>query len=429
MARVKVNIAKLIITAFYALVRQVFKGDGGRWWMRGGRGSTKSSFISLCIVLLVVKFPFANAVIVRRYSNTLRDSVYQQIIWAIAELGLTEWFKTSISPMEITYKPTGQRIVFRGLDDPLKLKSTKFTIGYCAIAWFEEIDQMRCWEDVSSALKSFKRGGDVFWEFYSYNPPRDPLSWVNEKAEEMEANPACVVNYSTYLDVIEAGHADWLGRPFLEDAEYLRITNPTVYAWEMLGEVTGLEGAVFPNIEDMAFDDADINNMKWARCGIDWGFANDPWVILQVGYDRARKEVYIYGEEHGTLLSDEEAVRRSKRLLARGGKFDRTAQESIAYADSEDPKSIASWKQLGWNIRGAKKWRNSVEAGVRWLQTRSRIYIDRSRCPLAWKEFTRYSYERDKDGNVTGGLPDKDNHTIDACRYALSKIISSKKEV
>lgn len=237
------------------------------------------------------------------------------------------------------------------------------------------------------------------------------------------------MNYSTYLDVIEAGHADWLGRPFLEDAEYLRVTNPTVYAWEMLGEVTGLEGAVFPNVEDMAFDDADINNMKWARCGIDWGFANDPWVILQVGYDRARKEVYIYGEDHGTLLSDEEAVRRSKRLLARGGKFDRTAQESIAYADSEDPKSIASWKQLGWNIRGAKKWRNSVEAGVRWLQTRSRIYIDRSCCPLAWKEFTRYSYERDKDGNVTGGLPDKDNHTIDACRYALSKIISSKKEV
>lgn len=189
MARVKVNIAKLIITAFYALVRQVFNGDGGRWWMRGGRGSTKSSFISLCIVLLVVKFPFANAVIVRRYSNTLRDSVYQQIIWAIAELGLTEWFKTSISPMEITYKPTGQRIVFRGLDDPLKLKSTKFTIGYCAIAWFEEIDQMRCWEDVSSALKSFKRGGDVFWEFYSYNPPARPALMGERKSRRDGSEP------------------------------------------------------------------------------------------------------------------------------------------------------------------------------------------------------------------------------------------------
>lgn len=428
----RVNVAPLMIAAFRSLFRAVMSGAGGEWWMKGGRGSTKSSFISLCIVLLVVRFPFANAVVVRRYGNTLRDSVYQQMLWAVSELGLGPWFKASVSPMELTYLPTGQRIVFRGLDDPLKLKSTKFTVGYCAVAWFEELDQMAGWESVSSALKSFKRGGDAFWTFYSYNPPRNPLSWVNGKAEEMESKPGCTVHHSTYLDVVESGRASWLGRPFIEDAEYLRAANPTAYRWEMLGEVVGNEGMVFPNAQAMPLTDEDVEAIPWRRCGVDWGFSTDPLAFVQAGYDRATKAVFIFGDAGGLMLPDEEGVRRAKAALARvapGGKYDRNAQESITFADSEDPKSVASWRALGMNVRAAKKWKGSVNAGIRWLQTRSAIYIDKERAPNAWREFSRYAYERDKDGNPTGGVPDADNHWIDATRYALSTLIGDKREV
>ena len=167
-----VNVAEMVAPHFDAVFDAVMTHRYTEFWLKGGRGSTKSSFVSLCIILLILSDRDANAVIVRRYAGTLRDSVYAQMLWAISMLGLEAWFKTTTSPMEITYKPTGQRIAFRGMDDPLKMKGVKFTKGYCAIQWFEEIDQIETWDKVSSALRSFRRGGDRFWTFYSYNPPR-----------------------------------------------------------------------------------------------------------------------------------------------------------------------------------------------------------------------------------------------------------------
>ena len=129
--------ADFVIPRFHDVLGDVMAHGHTHYWLHGGRGSTKSSFISLCIVLLVIAFPYANAVVVRRFGNTLRDSVYQQVLWAISSLGLEGYFKTKLSPMEITYLPTGQRIVFRGADDPLKLKGIKFTKGFPAVIWFD----------------------------------------------------------------------------------------------------------------------------------------------------------------------------------------------------------------------------------------------------------------------------------------------------
>ena len=127
------DVSALCIPRSHNVLGDVFAHGHTHYWLHGGRGSTKSSFISLCIVLLVVNFPFANAVVVRRFSNTLRDSVYQQILWAIGELGLDSYFRARLSPMEITYVPTGQKIIFRGADDPLKLTGVKFPTGYAAV--------------------------------------------------------------------------------------------------------------------------------------------------------------------------------------------------------------------------------------------------------------------------------------------------------
>ena len=136
-----INLADLTISKFYGVVESVLNHDRGEFWLMGGRASLKSSVINLLIVCLIVAFPWANAIVVRRFGNTLRDSVYAQIIWAIDILGLSSFFHARVSPMEIVYVPTGQKIVFRGMDDPLKMKGVKFVKGYCAIQWFEELDQ------------------------------------------------------------------------------------------------------------------------------------------------------------------------------------------------------------------------------------------------------------------------------------------------
>lgn len=149
-----INLADLTIGRFYGVVESALNHDHGEYWLSGGRGSTKSTVISLLIVCLIVAFPWANAVVVRRVGNTLRDSVYAQIVWAIETLGLSRFFRATVSPMEIVYVPTGQKIAFRGMDDPMKMKGVKFIKGYCAIQWFEELDQFEGWEAVRSALKS-----------------------------------------------------------------------------------------------------------------------------------------------------------------------------------------------------------------------------------------------------------------------------------
>ena len=248
-----INVSDFVISKFHPVLSDVMAHGHTHYWLHGGRGSMKSSFISICIVLLILAFPKANAVVVRRFGNTLRDSVYHQVLWAIESLGLESVFKARVSPMEITYTPTGQRIVFRGADDPLKLKGVKFTKGYCSVIWFEELDQFEGIEAVRSILNSLRRGGDRFWIFYSYNPPKTMWSWVNVERLERKRRSDTVVRGSSYLDVMES-HPDWLGLPFIEEAEYLRDTNEMAWRWEYLGEITGTGGAVFDNIHEASFN-------------------------------------------------------------------------------------------------------------------------------------------------------------------------------
>ena len=156
--------------------------------------------------------------------------------------------------MEITYTPNGQGIVFRGADDPLKLKGVKFTKGYCSVVWFEKLDQLEDVETVRSILNSLRRGGDRFWITYSYNPPKTMWSWVNVERLACLRRDDTLVRGSSYLDVIE-GHPDWAGAPFIEEAEYLRDTNEKAWRWEYRGEITGTGGAVFDNVHDSKLTD------------------------------------------------------------------------------------------------------------------------------------------------------------------------------
>lgn len=244
---------------------------GTHYWLYGGRESTKSPFISVCIVFLLLAHPEANAVVIRRFGNTLRGSVFSQMTWAIAALGLDAWFRARISPMELTYLPTGQRTVFRGADDPLKLKGVKFARDYTAVVWFEELDQFDGTDAVRSILNSLRRGGDDFWIFHSYNPSCMLWSWVNREVLERERRADALVRQSSYLDVIES-HPEWLGAPFVEEAEYLRSVDERAWRSEYLGEVTGTDDSAFNNVVSVRLSDAQVRGFSRTRCGADWGW-------------------------------------------------------------------------------------------------------------------------------------------------------------
>lgn len=271
----KTSAADLYIPKFHPILGDVMCHGHQNCWLYGGRGSTKSSFISLCLVLLTVANPECNVVVVRRFGNTLRDSVYTQVLWAIDALGLSAYFRAKVSPLEIVYVPTGQRIGFRGCDDPIKLKSTKFARGYCAAIWFEELDQHAGIEDVRSVLNSLRRGGDRFWVFFSFNPPKTAMSWVNRETLERRQREDTLVCRSSYLDVI-GSHPEWLGGPFIEKAEYLREANEVAWRWEFLGEVVGTGGNVFSNVVEREVTDEEIRCFERIKNGLDWGWWPDP---------------------------------------------------------------------------------------------------------------------------------------------------------
>ena len=197
--------ARLVAPAFMPVLLDILDKGHLEYVEEGGRGSTKSSFISLVIPTLIKNNPQMHAVCCRKVGNTLRDSVFAQICWAIDALGLGAEFDSKVSPLEITYKPTGQKIYFRGADDPIKLKSIKPQFGYIGILWYEELDQFAGPEEVRNIRQSAIRGGDTAWVFKSFNPPKTKSNWANQYV--LEDNPGALVHSSTYNDV----PPEWLG--------------------------------------------------------------------------------------------------------------------------------------------------------------------------------------------------------------------------
>lgn len=414
------NVAKTFIRAFQPVFEAAQEHTHTDYWLNGGRGSTKSSFVSICILLLMVNNPDANAVIVRRYTNTLRDSVFNQMLWALNLLGLESWYKVTKNPMELVNVKTGQKIVFRGMDDPLKMKGVKFTKGYCAIQWFEELDQIETWEAVSSALRSFRRGGDRFWTFYTYNPPRVLWSWVNKKALEMERKRGCLVHHSTYLDVLEGGHPEWLGEQFVKDAEYERDVNEAHYRWEFLGEVTGTGGSVFENLKRVTLTDAEIAQFDNHRNGVDWGWFPDPWQFVRCEWQPGNGRLIIFDEARRNKTTPQDTAKLVKAKLTyptRPGLKPIYHDEHVS-CDDANPSDIRVYRDEGIRAYPARKG-NMRRQSYTWLAGLREIWIDPERCPNAFEEFSLCEYAKDRDGNWIDDFPDGNDHAIDAVRYAM----------
>ena len=402
-----IRLSNIVARSFWGVHQDIKRHGHTYYWMKGGRGSTKSSFISTEIPQLLIQNPDCHAVVLRKVGNTIKNSVYPQVQWGIEQLGLIDKFKYKTSPHEITYKATGQKILFFGCDDPQKIKSIKLPFGYIGIVWLEELDQFSGMEEIRNLNQSLLRGGPKYWEFCSFNPPKSQNSWVNE--EQLVDDDTRLVHHSTYQTVPE----EWLGEQFFNDAARLKEKNEQAYRHEYLGEVTGTGGAVFDNVEDKRLSDDDIATFDHLYHGLDFGFSMDPLAYVGMHYDAKREELYIFDEIYQQKLKNSMAA----ELLKPRDRNDRLI------ADSAEPKSIAEMRDYGLRITGARKGRDSVEHGIKWLQDRAHIYIDKRRAPNTYREFVSYEYERNRQGQFVSAYPDKDNHAIDAVRYAMSEVM------
>lgn len=410
-------LSKCIGKAFYGVHKDIQSGKHTYYDLTGGRGSLKSSCVSVEIIYNMMKKENKNkhAVVYRKVGDTLETSVFAQIEWAIDILGVSRLWKLTKSPMRAEYLPTGQKIIFKGLDKAAKSKSIKVPFGYIGYLWFEEFDEFSGEEEIRKVQQSVIRGGNDFVVFKSMNPPKSRQNWANDYIEKEKLREDVLVSQTTYL----TSPKEWLGQQFIDDAEWLKMVNPKAYEHEYLGIPIGNGTEVFDNLEIRQITDEEIARFDRLYRGVDWGWFPDPFHYGCMHYDAARMILYIFEEFRTNKMRNSETgkILKDKFNL---GRYD------VVTCDSSENKSIADYRSYGINARGADKGPDSVRYSMKWLQSLIKIVIDPVRCPETAKEFKKYEYELDKEGNPTSVYPDANNHSIDMTRYAMERVWKRK---
>jgi len=413
-----IKLTDYISPNFHNLINPVLNNEIRELMLTGGRGSTKSSFASLMIVYGMMEDYYlrniiSNSVVVRKVANTISQSVYAQIKWAINTLKVSHLWHCTKSPFQCTFRPSGQMIIFVGCDDPLKIKSLKFEQGYSKYRWYEEYNQFDGLEEIRSLNWSLARGGDCLG-IYSYNPDPDQDDWANVEAEgeEIQNVEKRFRHHSDYLTVPSA----WLGEDFMRQAEDLKVRHPSAYKNELLGLVTGIGGNIFKNVKYKSFDEITINNFDRIRQGLDFGFTVDPCAFNKICFIRDKKEINAFNEIYEYELSTSALSDLIKKMYNK---------HEVIKGDSQEQRTIDTMIfEYDVNIIGCEKGPDSVRHGIKYLQDLNSIYIDKKRCPNTWREFKNYQYEKDKKtGKFINKYPDKNNHSIDSIRYAMDDVI------
>lgn len=407
------KISELIPKAFHSVWKAALSEEILNIVCKGGRGSGKSSDIAHIIVQILMRFP-VSAIGIRKVDNTLENSIFEQIRWAIHEQGVEHLFRINKSPMRITYVPRGNYMIFRGAQDPARIKSLKSSKFPFTIAWIEELAEFKTEEEVTTITNSLLRGelgeNQFYKFFFSYNPPKRKQSWVNKKYETSFQPDNTFVHHSTYLD------NPFISEQFIKEAEAAKERNEMRYRWEYMGEAIGSGVVPFSNlkVEKGSITDEMVKQFDNIRQGVDFGYATDPLAFVRWHYDKKKNGIYAIDELYGQKISNREFA---KWIKSKG-------YDSIEItADSAEPKSIAELKREHdiRRVKGAKKGPDSVQYGEEWLDDLDFICIDPLRTPNIAKEFENIDYQTDKDGNPLPKLEDKNNHTIDATRYAFER--------
>lgn len=428
----KIFLSEIILDQFKTFWIASKKKKHLRYVLKGGRGSGKSFHIPMRILLDIMEYP-VSALGVRKVQNTILKSVYANFKGAANVLGVRHLFRFVDSKLEITYKPRGNKIYFAGADDPEKIKSIKDADFPLAIMWVEELAEFKNEDEVTTIENSVLReelegkienqsGRKAAYPFdysfyYSYNPPKRRQSWVNKKYE------SSFIDANTFVC-----HSDYLGNPhlskkFIEEAENVKRNKPLKYRWEYLGEAIGSGVVPFDNlqIEAGSITDEMVADFDNIRQGLDYGYATDPLAFVRWHYDKKRNCIYAIDELYEVKCSNRRAAQWIK-----SNKYH--YQDIIAEVEPKSNAEMRNEHDIS-KIRQVTKGPDSVEYGEKWLDDLDAIYIDPLRTPNIAKEFENIDYQTDRDGNPKPRLEDKDNHTIDATRYAFNDDMYAKQDM
>ena len=376
--------------------------------VKGGRGSKKSTTTALWIIYNMMKYPLANTLVIRRVFNTHKDSTYTQLKWASNILKVSHLWKFSKSPLEATYIPTGQKILFRGLDDPMSITSITVEHGHLCWCWFEEAFQVMNEDDFNKVDMSIR--GELPKGYFkqitlSFNPWSEK-HWLKKRFFDAEDEDvlAITTNYACN---------EFLGEDDKKLFEKMKINNPRRYNIEGLGNWGIAEGLIYNNFEELDFDIEEIKKRKNIKSafGLDFGYTNDPTAFICSLVDLDNMEIFIFDEHYQKAMSN--------KMIVDMIKYKGYAKERII-GDSSEPKSIDDIKKQGiYRIKGARKGKDSILNGIQYIQD-FKIYVH-PKCENTLIELSNYVWDT-KDGNAINKPIDDYNHLMDALRYSLEDI-------
>lgn len=374
---------------------------------KGSRGSKKSKTTALFFIYSMMKYPGANLLVVRKVYRTLKDSCFTDLKWAINRLQVNEYWDVKESPLEITYNPTGQKILFRGLDDPLKVTSITVETGNLCWAWIEEAYEINREQDFNMLDESIR--GKIEEPLYkqitlTFNPWNE-RHWIKKRFFDVEDGNimAKTTNYMCN---------EWLDESDKKLFEDMKKNNPRRYQVAGLGEWGVTDGLVYENWRELEFDWREILNKRQkakAVFGLDFGYTNDPAAFFCGILDQEQKEIYVFDEIYQKGMQNTTIYNNIEKLGFR---------KEIIVADSAEPKSIEHLRSLGLTrIKASKKGKDSINAGIQFIQD-FKIFIH-PRCVNFLTEISNYSWDKDKFGKAVNKPIDDFNHLMDAMRYAL----------
>lgn len=373
---------------------------------KGSRASKKSKTTALWYITNIMRYKDANLLVIRKTYRTLKDSCFTELKWAISRLKVDAWWEIKESPLEMTYTPTGQKIYFRGLDDPLKVTSITVEKGVLCWAWLEEAYEVMSESDFDTLDESIR--GEVpdglFKQWTITFNPWNERHWLKKRFFDVDDDNILAITTNYMCN-------EWLDESDKRLFETMKRNNPRRYAVAGLGNWGIVDGLVYENWTERPFTLDEVKQFK-TTCGLDFGYTNDPTAFFMGFLDVENKRLYVYDEFYEKGMSNK-AIH--DKVIAMG-----YSKERIT-GDSAEPKSIDELKGLGLRIKGAKKGRDSVMNGIQWIQDLE--IIIHPRCTNFLTEISNYTWSEDKFGNKLNQPIDDFNHLMDAMRYALEGFI------
>ena len=378
---------------------------------KGSRASKKSKTTALNFITRMMEYKGSNLLVVRKTYRTLKDSCFTELKWAIHRLGVDAWWQIKESPLELTYIPTGQKIYFRGLDDPLKVTSITVDVGQLCWMWIEEAYEITKESDfdmLDESIRGASEGGLFKQITLTFNPWNE-RHWIKRRFFDHPEDPDILAMTTNYMC------NEWLDKADIAVFERMKRENPRRYRVAGLGDWGIVDGLIFENWREEPFDLEDIKRISGIQSafGLDFGYTNDPSTLFCGMIDQARKKIYVFDEMYKTGMSNEAIY---AEITSMG-----YVKERIT-ADSAEPKSIARLRDLGMNrIRAARKGRDSINNGIDFIQDYE--IIIHPRCVNFITEISNYTWDKDKFDNKLNKPIDDFNHLMDAMRYALEGYI------